>query len=148
MCASSPEFSSPTRFPSFPLCFSFSFFAQVDFVEICAIDFSVALGSMETSSIVAFADLFFYCIAAPDLTNLSGGTDSILGPGKVHTLCSFSFAFVLFLAFAARNCECLIDLCFSLQKNSFSNVYGFEFSKLKIKRLWLISWRFSRSILR
>jgi hypothetical protein len=104
---------------------------------------------METISIVASADYFFcYCIAAPDLTNLSGGTDSGLGPGKVHTLCSLVLLSFLLLPFAARNCECLINLCFSLQKNSFSNAYGFDFSKFKIKRLWLISWRFSRSILR
>jgi hypothetical protein len=42
-------------------CFVFFFFLfpQVDFVEILAIDFSDALGSLETISIVASADYFF-----------------------------------------------------------------------------------------
>ncbi len=59
--------------------------------------------------------VFFHCIAAPDLTNLSGGTYSILRPGQGTYIVLFSFAFVLFLPFGARNCECFdrsfVSLC-------------------------------------
>ncbi len=67
--------------------FSFSFFPKLILWRFARSIFQMILDRWKRLALLLLL-FFFNCIAAPDLTNLSSGTDSILGPGKVHALCS------------------------------------------------------------